>query len=71
MSERLGWEALEPCRPPARVCPSNAHTAIVIAYPRRSRNLLINRACRQDCAATGSCWCGKLRQAPAVPRGGR
>jgi hypothetical protein len=71
MSERLRWMLWSLAVRLPRVCPSNAHTAIVAAYPGRSRNLLIDQACKRDCAAVGSCWCGKLRQTAAVPRGGR
>jgi hypothetical protein len=52
----------------SRVCPSNAYKVFVCAHPDRNRNPFIDGACRRDCAATGFCWCGKLRQSP--PAGG-
>ena len=43
-----------------RVCPSNAHSAL-IWRTKPLREVGIDWMCRSDCAANGACWCGKLR----------
>jgi len=64
MSERLRWKLWGLVTRLPRVCPSNAHTAIVLDRPDRNRSILVDRTCRRDCAANGFCWCGKLRCEP-------
>lgn len=44
-------------------CPANTHSLLIWGYLRDPR---IDRACRMDCARTGICWCGKLRQEEAT-----
>ena len=46
------------------VCPANAHGAL-IWRTRSLREMTVDRACRSDCAANGSCWCNKLRRETA------
>jgi hypothetical protein len=43
-------------------CPANAHSALIWGS-RSVREMAVDRTCRRDCAANGSCWCGKLRRA--------
>ena len=45
-----------------RVCPANAHGAI-IWRTQPLRGILVDSTCRRDCAANGFCWCGNLRTA--------
>lgn len=42
------------------VCPANAHTLMIYGDRRDPR---VDDVCRRDLAATGTCWCGKLRAA--------
>jgi hypothetical protein len=72
MTERLRWKLWGLLIRMPGVCPSNAHTAIVLTYPGRNRNVFTDQACRRDCAAIGFCWCGKLRHdaAPAITEAG-
>jgi hypothetical protein len=63
MSEWLRWKLWGLITRLPRMCPSNAHTAIVLTHPGRNRGVFVDRACRRDCAVNSTCWCGKLRQA--------
>ena len=62
VSERLRWKLWGLVTRSRRVCPANAHGAI-IWRTQPLRGILVDRTCRRDCAATGSCWCGNLRRA--------
>ena len=61
MRNRLRWKLWGLVTRSRRVCPVNAHGAI-IWRTRLLREVTVDGACRRDCAATGSCWCGKLRE---------
>ena len=64
--ERFGWRLWTLAgRLPARcnICPSNSHTALVLTYPGRSRNLFVDEGCRRDAAANGSCYCNRIKAA--------
>lgn len=62
MSERLRWKLWGLVTRLPGVCPSNAHTVIVLGHPDRRRNPFVDGSCRRDCAYNGHCWCGKLRR---------
>ena len=62
MSERLRWKLWGLVTRSRRVCPANAHGAL-IWRTQPLRGVFVDRTCRRDCAATGSCWCGNLRRA--------
>lgn len=49
-----------------RVCPANAHGAL-IWRTRPLREMGVDSMCRRDCAANGACWCGKLRDGRMRP----
>jgi hypothetical protein len=65
MDNRAGWRVWHWLRRVPWVCPSNAHTALILDHPGRDRRIRIDRVCRTGMARTGSCWCGKLRPAGA------
>lgn len=72
---RLAWKLWGlACKHP-RVCPANAHSAL-IWHTRPLREIFIDWTCRSDLVANGgTCWCGKLRAtdpgtAPLPPAGG-
>ena len=44
------------------ICPADAYSVIVEKHRRDPR---IGWICREDCANTGVCWCGKLRKVGA------
>ena len=61
MSERMRWRLWGLLTRSRRVCPANAHEAIVSRSPGRRRNPFAGRACRRSSEDRGSCYCGKLR----------
>lgn len=65
MLDRLRWKIWGLVIRHPRVCPANAHGA-VIWRTRPLREITVDRACRQGCADNGTCWCGKLRQDRAL-----
>ncbi len=60
MAERLRWKLWGLLTRPRRVCPANAHGAL-IWRTRPVREIFIDRMCRTDLEANGGCWCGRLR----------
>jgi len=60
MLERLRWKLWGLVTRSRRVCPANAHGAL-IWRTQPLRGVFVDSTCRRDCAATGSCWCGNLR----------
>ena len=61
VTERIRWKLWGLLTRSRRVCPANAHGAI-IWRTQPLRGILVDSTCRRDCAATGSCWCGNLRK---------
>jgi hypothetical protein len=62
VAERLRWWLWGlACRLP-KVCPANAHRVLILTYPGRDHNPLIDSVCRSDCASNGECYCGRLRR---------
>jgi hypothetical protein len=59
MGERLRWKLWGLLTRSRRVCPANAHSALIWRM-RPLREILVDPACRTDCAANGGCWCGNL-----------
>jgi hypothetical protein len=62
MNERLRWKLWDLVTRSRRVCPANAHSAI-IWRTRPLREIGVDGICRRDLAANGACWCGNLREA--------
>jgi hypothetical protein len=62
LRERIGWKLWGVAVRLPGVCPSNAHTVFVCTHRDRSRNPMVDRTCRRDCAYNGSCYCNKLRR---------
>jgi hypothetical protein len=60
MDNRIGWKLWGLLTRSRRVCPANAHGA-VIWRTRPLREIFVDSVCRQDCALNGQCWCGNLR----------
>jgi len=67
-AERLRWKLWGLATRSRRICPANAHGAL-IWRTQPLRGVFVDRTCRRDCAATGSCWCGNLRRAGEVSDG--
>lgn len=63
MDNWLGWKLWGLLTRFRRVCPANAHGA-VIGHTRPLREVFVDRTCRADCALNGACWCGNLRTGP-------
>lgn len=60
-AERLRWKLWGLVTRSRRVCPANAHGALLWGT-QPLRGILVDSTCRRDCVANGSCWCGNLRQ---------
>lgn len=65
MGERLRWRLWGLLIRSRRVCPANAHSAVIWRMSPL-REIGINSMCRRDTEANGGCWCGKIR---AMSRG--
>jgi hypothetical protein len=65
VDNRFGWWLWRTLRRVPGTCPSNAHTAVILDHPGRSRSVWQDRFCRMNVEANGGCWCGKLRPAGA------
>jgi hypothetical protein len=61
MPDRLRWKLWGLVTRSRRVCPANAHGAL-IWRTRPLREVVVDGACRRDLAANGSCYCGNLRK---------
>ena len=68
MSERLRWKVWGLVTRSRRVCPANAHGALIWRV-QPLRGVFVDSTCRRDRAATGSCWCGNLRRAEEASDG--
>lgn len=63
---RLRWKLWGLLCRSRRVCPANAHSAL-IWRTRSVREIAVDDICRRDLAANGCCWCGKLRDGTTSP----
>jgi hypothetical protein len=61
MAERLRWKLWGLLTRSRRVCPANAHSALIWRM-RPAREIFVDSMCRKDCALNGACWCGNLRR---------
>jgi len=61
MRNRLRWKLWGLVTRSRRVCPANAHAAL-LWRSRPLREISVDGACRSDLAANGACWCGNLRK---------
>ena len=66
MRARLRWKLWGLLCLSRRVCPANAVGAVVWRS-RPLREIAVDDVCRSDCAVSGTCWCGKLRDGTAAP----
>lgn len=73
-NKRTRWRLWHLACRSSRVCPANAHSAII--YGER-RSIFIDQVCCNDANNNGACWCGKLQRAavgqvvtPATPEPG-
>ena len=66
MDNRLGWKLWGLLTRSRRVCPANAHSAVIWRM-RPLREIFVDSMCRRDCALNGACWCGNLRARTAQP----
>ena len=68
MGKRLRWMLFGLITRSRRVCPANAHGAL-IWRTQPLRGIRVDSTCRKDCAANGTCWCGNLRREEATGHG--
>lgn len=63
-NERVRWKLWWWLTKSRHICPANAHTLLIYGDRRDPR---IDDGCRRDCAANGTCWCGRLREPEPAP----